>query len=82
MSDFMVKHGKNSLAFRGSFLFTKSGFSNAVIDHRGETERNTVTVSSGVFKALQSNHTICPINIVFALFSLVTSSIIIILNYS
>lgn len=75
-------HGKNSLVFRGSFLFTKSGFSNAVIDHRGEMERNTLTVSSGVFKTLQSSHTIRVINTILALFSLVTSSILIILNYS
>lgn len=49
MSGFVETHGTNSLLSGDSFLFTKGGFSNAVIDHRGEMEKNTVMVSLGAF---------------------------------
>lgn len=49
MSGFRETRGTSSFSFGGSFLFTKGGISNAVSDHEGQMERNTVMVSLRAF---------------------------------
>lgn len=77
---FTETHGTNSFLFEGSFLFTKGGFSNAVLDHRGEKHRHGII--RGFLKLYKAIKQYSEINIVLVLFSFVTSSIITIENNS